>query len=281
MHKTIAIIGTGIMGRGMATNLAKNGHVVRVYARDPRKIQDLEAAYPNIQTHRKISEATQGSDVTILCLTTDPSVEEAFREIRDTQVILDTGTTSLELTEKMYNESKGNGIRFFDCPMTGSKLAAEAGEILFMLGGTSDEANDFQFFLDICGKKTIFCGGIGGGQKVKFSLNMVQAGIYEVLLEGMKLAEGLGVDPKIYNDVIDNSAAKSGVSQVKLKRAIEGNFETHFALRNMYKDILHARNSAHKLGLNLPLCENLEAVYKRGMDAGFGEEDFLSIAKTL
>lgn len=81
--------------------------------------------------------------------------------------------------------------------------------------------------------------------------------------------------------MIDNSAAKSGVSQVKLNRAIQGNFETHFALKNMYKDILHSMKEANQLGLDLPLCKNLEAVYKRGMDVGFGEEDFLSIVKSF
>ncbi|MCC5815573.1 MAG: NAD(P)-dependent oxidoreductase, partial [Leptospira sp.] len=191
MKKTIAIIGTGIMGRGMAVNLAKEGHQVRAYARNPKKIRDLERSHPQIRVLESIAQATNESDLTILCLTTDESVEGAFREITGTKTILDTGTTSVDLTLKMNLESKEKGIRFFDCPMTGSKLAAESGEILFMLGGASEEATEFHYFLDACGKKTIYCGGIGMGQKVKFALNMVQAGIYEVLLEGLDLAKGL------------------------------------------------------------------------------------------
>jgi len=279
MKKTIAIIGTGIMGRGMALNLAKEGHFVRAYSRSLEKIQDLETISPQIQTFTSIEKATKDSDLTILCLTTDSIVEEAFEKINNTKHILDTGTTSLELTEKMWKKSQERGASFFDCPMTGSKLAAESGEIVFMFGGSQEEAAEFKYFLDACGKKTIYCGRIGNGQKVKIALNMVQAGIYEVLLEGLDLAKWLGLDAKTYYDAIDNSAAKSGISQVKLSRAIQGNFETHFSLKNMYKDILHAMNEANRLGLDLPLCKNLEPIYKKGVDYGFAEEDFLSILK--
>ncbi len=126
MNKTIAFIGVGIMGRGLVKNLKKTGAKLQIYARNTSKIQDLQDETTKVFT--EIKEAVLGSDYIILCLTEDRIVEDAFAEIVSEPyhaIILDFGTTSPDLTEKMHHESVKRGFRFLDSPMTGSKIAAE------------------------------------------------------------------------------------------------------------------------------------------------------------
>ncbi|MBM9501870.1 NAD(P)-dependent oxidoreductase [Leptospira sp. 201903071] len=276
---TISIIGVGIMGRGIVSNLLKTGHNVRLYSRSPEKIQDLKNEGSQIFTEP--AEAAKKSDLVVLCLTEDEVVEkEVFSsgllEIKP-KIVLDCGTTSLPLTLRLAKECSQKNIRFYDAPMTGSKNAARDGQILFMIGAKKEEVADFQFFLDICGKNTVYCGEVGDGQKAKLALNLIQAGIFEVYMEGFALVQNSGVNAEILKDILLQSAAKSGIAEFKFPFVFSGNYETHFSLKNMRKDVFHAMELAKESKTKLSLCQNLPAIYDAGMNAGFGENDFCSL----
>jgi 3-hydroxyisobutyrate dehydrogenase len=110
-------------------------------------------------------------------------------------------------------------------------------------------------------------------------LNMMQAGIFQIYLEGFSLASKSGIKENIIFQVIENSAAKSGISGFKLPRVLEENFETHFSLKNMYKDLKHALRLALDRAANVPLSFALHTIYAKGMEEGLGEKDFCSLAK--
>ncbi len=279
--KTISIIGVGIMGRGMAINLQKKGYNLRLYSRNPEKIKDLNNKNTIITSSLK--EAVAENDITILCLTEDSVVESIFfhKDFIETpqKVIIDTGTTSPELTLKMFEEAQKRKIRFFDAPMTGSKNAALGGEILYMMGGTEEDYNAGKDVFESCGRLTIRCGPVSYGQRAKIALNMIQAGIYQVYVEGFMLARKQGVDFQILYDILINSAAKSPILEVKINAAKNKDFSTHFALKNMNKDINHAIHQSLKYQVSLPLCSSLKTIYNAGMNSGYGEEDFASLVK--
>ncbi|MBM9578772.1 NAD(P)-dependent oxidoreductase [Leptospira sp. 201903070] len=276
---TVSIIGTGIMGKGIASNLLKNGHKVRLYSRSPEKIEDLKNE--NSQIFNNPKEAAKESELVILCLTEDEVVEkEVIRSgLLDSnpKVILDCGTTSLPLTFRLAKDCAQRKIRFYDCPMTGSKNAAKDGQILFMIGAIEEEVEDVRFFLEACGKNTVYCGKIGDGQKAKLALNLIQAGIFEVYMEGFTLAQNAGVNAETLKEILLQSAAKSGIAEFKFPFVFSGNYETHFSLKNMRKDVYHAMELAKESKTSLSLCQNLPAIYDAGMNAGLGENDFCSL----
>lgn len=276
---TISIIGTGIMGRGMATNLAKADHKLRLYARDLSKIADLKNEKTKL-FHSPV-EAVKESDLVVLCLTEDDVVEKEVTTsgLLDVKppIVIDCGTTSLPLTLKIAKECSDRKIRFYDSPMTGSKNAARDGQILFMVGAKKEEVADIQFFFEVCGKNTEYCGAVGGGQKAKLALNMIQAGIFQVYMEGFELAQNAGITPETLRDILLQSAAKSGIAEFKFPFVFDGNYETHFSLKNMRKDVYHAMQLAKENQTNLSLCKNLPPIYDSGMKAGFGENDFCSL----
>ncbi|TGL62404.1 NAD(P)-dependent oxidoreductase [Leptospira sarikeiensis] len=278
-HK-IAIIGTGIMGRGIASNLSKNGHTLSLYARSPEKIQDLKSE--QIQIFSNIREAVSEAEIIVLCLTEDHVVEEAVYSsgLLNTKAkyIIDMGTTSPSLTDKLDQTFKKQNIQFLDAPMTGSKNAARDGQILFMVGAKNkEEIQNFSFVFEICGKNTVYCGKVGDGQKAKIALNMVQAGIFQVYMEGFSLAKENGISPNILKSILEQSAAKSGISEFKFPFVFSGNYETHFALKNMFKDLKHAISLAKTSNTKLPLCSGLDPIYQSGIEAGLGEKDYCSL----
>ncbi len=279
--KQISIVGVGIMGRGMALNLQKKGYSLRLYTRNLSKIKDLE----NDRTHisSSLKECVDNSDIVILCLTDDSVVEKHFFDNdflnSKLKVVIDTGTTSPQLTLRMYEESKKKNFRFFDAPMTGSKNAALAGEIIYMMGGSDEDFEAGKEVFESCGKLTIRCGPVSYGQRAKIALNMVQAGIYQVYLEGFMLAKKQGIDFPVLYEILKNSAANSPILNFKIISAKNRDFSPHFALKNMNKDINHAIFQSLFYQVSLPLCSNLKTIYNAGMNANYGEEDFCSLAK--
>jgi 3-hydroxyisobutyrate dehydrogenase len=279
---TIALIGTGIMGRGIAGNLKKAGHSLRLYGRNPEKNKDLKS--PGVEVLDNAAEAARGSELVVLCLTTDDVLRatvlsEAFLSAAS-GTIVDVGTTSPELTLELHRAFKSRGANFLDAPMTGSKNAARDGQILFMTGGSDESFAAAKPLFDACAKDVVRCGEVGDGQRAKIALNMVQAGTLQVLLEGFYLARNLGISSDIFKRIIDQSAARSGISDFKIPFAIARNFETHFSLKNMNKDLNHALHLAMQTQTDLPLSFAVKQVFDRAMKLGHAEEDFVSISRT-
>jgi len=281
--KTVAMIGTGIMGRGMAMNLKKSGVRLRLFSRSPDKLADLRDQ--NCDVFTSITEAATGSDLTVLCLTEDEVVRMAFFESDLLEArpgaIVDTGTTSPDLTLEMAVAAKAAGIPFLDAPMTGSKLAAAAGQILYMVGGDLSLLESLRFFFDICGKNVIHCGPVSSGQRAKIALNMVQAGLFQIYLEGFHLAARDGVSVDTMMDILQQSAAASPLLDFKMGCVLKRDFEPHFALRNMNKDMNHAMRRAQQLHTAIPLSSTLKSLYDAGLAAGYGDEDFCSLARVM
>lgn len=287
--KKIAMIGTGIMGSGLASNLLKAGHSVNLYMRNPSRIRHLPSEEieilkgPKATLFEDVKLACHGVDLIVLCLTEDDIVKETFFGSgllsSGAKHIIDTGTTSPDLTLLMFEAAKQKGIVFIDAPMTGSKLAARTGQVLFMVGGDTKDIEVLKFFFDPCSKKVIHCGAVTNGQRAKIALNLIQAGLFQVYIEGFQLATKDNIPTDVFMDIVKQSAASSPLLDFKLKSVIQEDFEAHFALKNMSKDVHHAMQRASHLQVKMPLSSNLKAIYDEGIRAGLGNEDFCALAK--
>ena len=278
MSYKVTFIGIGIMGRGIVKNLQKHNIHLTLYSRDLNKIKDLENSFTIITD--SLEDSVKNSDFIILCLTTDEVVNNIFNVIKNhiKGYLIDFGTTSPELTEKINNETRKSGNIFIDSPMTGSKLASENAQITYMVGANSEnELNYCRFLWEMTGKKIIHCGKVGQGQKAKISLNMIQASILQAYMEGLILAKKLGVSENIMNEIISSSAAKSGISDFKMNYILEKDYSPHFSLKNMNKDLNHAIKLAMEHSLTLPQAFSIKSIYHQGILNGLGENDFANL----
>jgi len=279
--KTVGFIGVGTMGRGMVQNLAKKGFFVLAYNRTKSKIEDLTS--DKIKIVDTVKEVC-GADLVITCLPNDKSLEDVFfggieTFIEKDAIYSDCGTTSVDFTEKISKICMEKDIAFLDAPLTGSKLKAASGALTIMVGGNKEALKVCMPVFKSMGTTIVHCGANTYGQRAKIALNMAQALILESYLESIILGVKNGVPLKAMEEILENSAAKNGAGSFKLPYIKKRDFEQHFMLKLMHKDLMFADHERKRLGLNLPLAEKISGIFGQALDRG--DEDIITIVKTL
>ena len=286
MIKNIGFIGIGTMGSGMVRNLLKKDFNVFVYNRTKNKLKALRNKNLHIVSSPK--EACEKSQVVITCLPSDYALKGVlfskfgvFKSLNNDKILLDCSTTSVDLTEKISKFCRKKGTKFLDAPMTGSKIGAESGTILFMIGGDKKTLEECKDIFLAMGSKIIHCGNNTYGQRAKIALNLVLSLVLQSYLEAIILGVKNGVSLKTMIEIFENSGAKSGVGSIKVRKIMKRDFSPHFKLELMNKDIGFAMKEIKKLKLRLPLSMEVSKVFRNAMKKVNGKEDFACIAKVL
>jgi len=284
--ENIGFIGIGTMGKGMVENLLKNGFNVFAYNRTKSKAKAIKHKNFNIVDNPR--ELPGKTNIIFTCVSNDDALEEVlfsgkgvFQTIKENNILIDCGTTSAELTKKIYGKAKEKNAEFLDAPITGSKIGAETGQLVFMVGGNKEIFDKCAPLWNAMGKKAVYCGESGNGQKAKYALNLAQTLILEGYLEGLifGLKNNVPIDAMI--KILDNSAAKNGVASFKMPYIIKRDFNAHFKYKLMHKDLKIAEKEIKKLRINLPLSKEMFNQFQKGHEKGLDEEDFCSLVKLL
>ncbi len=278
----VAFLGLGIMGHAMATNLAKAGHEVTVWNRSAGK--HVEGA----QTLASPAEAAQGAEVIWLCVSDTAAVESVVfgpngveQSLTEGVVIADSSTISPSATRKFAERVAQKGVQWVDSPMTGSKAGAEAGTLLFMIGGDEQAIEKLKPLYAAMGKKIFRMGETGKGQSAKLVMNLQIALIYEGFAEALTLAAKLGVDTESLVHLINSSMVKSGVVEYKAPFVLNRDFSPNFPLRLMRKDIRLALEAAKESRVKLPGLETVEEIYDVAVEDGHADLDYAAILLLL
>ena len=280
--KNIGFIGIGTMGRGMVQNLAKNGFNVLAYNRTKEKVKDIVDDKITLVDNL---EDTNKADIIMMCLTNDEALEEALFEkkfissLESGKILIDSSTTSLEMTEKIAKACAERNVDFLDAPITGSKLGANAGTLTYMVGGKKEIFDKCLPALKTMGKVHVYCGPSTYGQRAKVALNMTMSLIMESYFEGVVFAVKNGVPLEAIEEVLENSGAKSTAGSLKMKYVKKRDFEQHFMLKLMVKDLKLAEKERKRLGINFPLSDKILEIFEKSMSRG--EEDVSTIVKEL
>src|SRR5262249_12300191 len=134
-------------------------------------------------------------------------------------------------------------------------------------------------FFEPMGKRLYYCGGPGMGLNAKLSQNLILSNILMAFNEGMVLASKAGVEPKLVLDILDNSAAKSGLISFKAPYVFRRDFQPNFSVRWMHKDIGLMLDSGEELGVPLPLTALTRQMFQAAMAKGFADDDICSTIK--
>lgn len=282
----IGFIGLGTMGSGMVQNLLKNGFNVTVFNRTKSKADGIK--HQNITIADSPKDAIEKSDIVITCVKNDSALEDVlfskngvFEALGKGKALIDCSTVSIELTQKIAQECDKKNAEFLDAPITGSKLAAEGGTLMFMVGGKKEVLESLMRVFNAMGKKAVYCGENTYGQKAKIALNLGQSLILQSYLEALMLGLKEGVSIEAMAEIFENSGAKSAVGSFKLNYIMKNDFEPHFKLELMDKDIKLAMSEIKKLKIDLPLSSKISGVFDLAMEKGWEKEDWSAIAKLL
>lgn len=270
----VAFLGLGIMGAPMAANLVKAGHDVTVWNRTPKNIEGAKtAASPK--------EAVAGVEAVWICVSDTKAVEEvlfgkdgAAESLRPGMMVADSSTISPEESVKFAERVRAKGADFIDAPITGSKIGAQNGTIIFMVGGKAESIEKIQPLFTSMGSKVIPMGDNGKGLAAKLAMNLMIVLIYEGFIEALTLARKLGVDQRALFSLINSSMVKSGVVEYKMPFVEKRDFSPNFPMRLMYKDMMLMLDSAEAAGVQLPGLEQVKDIYDKCLAAGMKELDY-------
>jgi len=271
----VAFLGLGIMGGPMASNLVKAGHEVSTWNRTPGKTVEgaRSAASP--------AEAAQGAEVVWICVSDTQAVESvlfgpqgASEALSEGVVVVDSSTIAPSATVKFAERLAPKGVQYVDAPMTGSKVGAESGTLIFFVGGEDSAIEKIKPLFAAMGKKFCRIGETGKGHAAKIAMNLQIALIYEGFAEGLTLAAKLGVDAPTLISLIEASMVRSGVVEYKAPFVLKRDFTPNFPLRLMHKDIRLALSAAKENRVKLPALETVEEIYDLAVEEGQQDLDY-------
>ncbi|MBC7928049.1 MAG: NAD(P)-dependent oxidoreductase [Bryobacteraceae bacterium] len=283
----LGFLGLGIMGYPMARNLLQAGHEVALWSNTASKAQEL-AGTGKGTAHQTPAEAAADAECMFLCVGDSAMSEQVIlgpggivEGAKPGSIVVDASTVSPSASRRIGEALEAKGIHFMDAPCTGSKPGAEGGTLTFMIGGDEAIFERIRPWLDPMGKRLYYCGGPGMGLHAKLTQNLILSNILQAFNEGMVLATKAGVNPEMMLDILDNSAAKSGLISFKAPYVLKRDFTTNFSIKWMHKDIGLMLDSASELTVPLPLTSLTQQMFRAAMAKGLGEEDICATIKVL
>jgi 3-hydroxyisobutyrate dehydrogenase-like beta-hydroxyacid dehydrogenase len=266
----------------MAGNLVKAGNEVTVWNRTPGK--EVEGA----KTAQTPAEAAQGAEAVWMCVADTDAVEQVlFGEngvdgvLTEGMVVVDSSTISPSATLGFAERVRTKGAEYVDAPVTGSKIGAESGQLVFIVGAEPAVIDRLQPLFGAMGKTTLRMGGTGKGQAAKIGMNLMIATMYEGFAEALVLTSKLGVESENMLQLIQSSMVRSGVVDYKAPFVLKRDFTPNFPLRLMHKDLKLMLDAAREQRVKLPELETVEEVYDIAAEEGFGDRDYASTLELL
>jgi 3-hydroxyisobutyrate dehydrogenase-like beta-hydroxyacid dehydrogenase len=271
----VGVIGLGIIGSRVAKNLRKKGFDVYVWNRTPK---------PDPNFLSSPAEVAKAAQIVQIFVSNDAAVLETLAALRPAltpdHLLLIHSTISPETVRKAKDAVASTGAHLIDAPFTGSKGAAENGQIVYYLAGDKVDLERAEPVLEASRKAFVYFSRFGDASLVKIATNLVTAAIVQALTEALTITERAGIDPAELVTAIEHNACRSGVSDFKLKAIINRDFEPNFSLMNMLKDSRLALDLAKSLGVQLPLAETVNQLLGEADRKGWSQEDF-AVASNL
>jgi len=281
----VAFLGLGIMGSRMAERLIGAGFELTVWNRTPGKAEALK----KLGAKEAISPKAAGSDadVAITMLADPASVEQVVLKesllegLKKGSLYIDMTTVSPETSRKLGAACAERGVDFLDAPVTGSKPAAAAGELLLMVGGAPAALERARPVLQPMSKKIVHMGPIGQGSLMKLVNNLSMAGAMAAFFEGFVLGKRGGLSGETILEVLASGALASPLLRLKGEAILRNNFEPLFSLKHMAKDVHLAVEESQRERLDAPLSRLLDGLFQEAQRRNFGEEDYAALIKVL
>ena len=277
----VAVLGTGTMGAPMARNLIRAGHEVRAFNRTREHAEPL--AQDGAVVCDTAADAVAGAEVFITMVADGDAVAQmvqpalgAFGDAVWAQMST-VGIAGIERLEGMAGDA---GVTIVDAPVSGTKQPAQEGTLVVLASGPSAARERCAPVFEAVGSRTVDLGErVGDATRMKLVTNAWLVALVEGLAESVQLAEGLGVDPGQFLDIIDGGPLGAPYARLKGTMMIERSYEPSFALRWALKDARLVMEAAERAGLELPLAATVAERMREAADAGHADEDLAATAE--
>jgi 3-hydroxyisobutyrate dehydrogenase len=194
-------------------------------------------------------------------------------------VVICSSTVGPEAALEAAKFVEDRGAVFLDAPFTGSKMAAERSQLVYYVGGDESVFLRVRPLLEATSKQIIRAGGIGDAALLKVVTNQIAAVSIQVLAEALAIVRKAGLPAEALAAVLEHNGARSGTMDLKLPKMITGDYDPHFSLKHMFKDVQLGSHLANALDIDTPTTAVTAGVLYSAMKRGWGELDFAAISK--
>jgi len=274
----IGFVGLGIMGKPMAENLIKAGYKLTVY--DVRKEPVKEVAAVGAKEGKSSKDVAAQSEVVITMLPNSPDVKKAvlgeggvLEGARAGMILIDMSSIAPLVSKEVAAEALKKGVEMLDAPVSGGEPKAKDGTLSIMVGGKKEVFKQVEEILKVMGASAVLVGDIGSGNTTKLANQIIVALNIAAMSEAMVLATKAGVDPERVYQAIRGGLAGSTVLDAKVPLALDGNFKPGFRIELHIKDLANALDTAHEIGVPVPLASGvMEIMQALKVDGKAGDD---------
>jgi len=281
---SIALLGLGIMGSGMANRLLGAGFRLTIYNRTAQK------AAPFIERGAKLAptprEAVTRANIIISMVADNPSSrrvwlgeEGALTGAIPGTVLVESSTLSLPWVKELAAAAAARDCELIDAPVTGSKAQAASGELNFLVGGSQTALEKARVALSVMSRSIVHVGPSGSGALLKLVNNFLCGVQVASLAEAVAWLEKSGADRDQMLDFLKNGAGGSPLIKLISERMSRNDFTPNFLLRLMAKDLGYAVDEAKRRSLDLTTGSAAHSVFNQAITCGQGDKDMSAVVE--
>src|SRR6476660_5531195 len=273
-HKSIGLIGRGIIGRAIAGHLRRKGFSVFVWNRSPRPVPNFVGSPGELAGLCNYIQIFVSDDEALL-----QTVEQLSEKLTPHHVIFAHSTVAPDSMRAAADIVERRGARFVEACFTGSKGAAEQGELVYYVGGTDEAMREGRPILEASSKEILHIGPVGQASAIKVATNMVSAASVQATAEALALVQAEGLPLEKFVEAMRVNASYSGTLAMKLPKMIGRDFAPHFSIKHMLKDVKIASQIALSHYLDLGVTAAARDQLFEQMQWGRGDEDYSAVLR--
>ena len=276
--RSLALLGTGIMGAAMGRNLLRAGFEVSAWNRSREKAEPL--ATEGARVTETPAEAVAGADAVITMLSDGAAVrglalgEDGLLAAMDGDAVwLQMSTVGLAATAELARHAAEAGVEFVDAPVLGTKQPAEDGKLIVLASGPVEALDRARPVFDAVAARVTELGDAGGGNRMKVVVNSWILTLTAGLAETLALAEALGIDGHDFLELIAGGPLDLPYAQMKGEAMLAGEYPASFPLRLARKDAGLVQEAAAEGELELEIAPAVERRFAAAQELGHGDAD--------
>ena len=271
-RKNVGVLGLGIIGQRVVSNLREHGYHVFVWNRTPRPVPNFVGSPAEVAELCDYIQIFVSDDDALLQM-----MQRMMPNLTANHIVMAHCTVSPDTMRAAAEMAERRNARLLDCPFTGSKNAAENGQLVYYVGGEETALQQVRPILEASSKEIIEIGKVGDATTVKVATNMITAASVQAAAEALALISKSGLPAEKFVTAMQNNGSNSATLDMKLPMMMEGNFEPHFSVKHMLKDVVIATRLARNFGIEFGATDASRHGLTEEMRQGRGDADYSSL----
>jgi len=282
----VGFLGLGTMGLPIALNMVRAGTELVVWNRSAPACEALKAVGARVA--RTPQQVFAEAQVVFVMLANgevlDAVLERGtpgFGELVRGRTVVHMGTTAASYSQELATDTAAAGGRYAEAPVSGSRVPAEAGQLVGMVAGPDDAVELVLPLLRPVCSSVVRCGPVPKATQMKLAVNLFLISSVAGLVEAFHFAEGNGLDLELFQSVVDAGPMASSVSRVKLEKLVSGNFTVQASVTDVFYNNRLIADAARDAHVSTPLLDTCYELFREAERLGHGHEDMAAVLRAF